>query len=66
MRFVVDMFKDVGLQPFNRKESVLILAGSMAAGPILMFLIFYGLLHCWLNAFAELTRFGDRQFYQVS
>jgi len=25
---------------------------------------FYGLLHSWLNAWAELTRFADRQFYK--
>ncbi|CAF4898324.1 unnamed protein product, partial [Rotaria magnacalcarata] len=24
---------------------------------------FYGFLHCWLNAFAEMLRFADRQFY---
>ena len=26
---------------------------------------FYGLMHCWLNLFAELLRFGDRHFYEV-
>jgi hypothetical protein len=26
---------------------------------------FYGFLHCWLNAFAEMLRFGDRKFYSV-
>ena len=26
---------------------------------------FYGFLHCWLNAFAEMLRFADRQFYSV-
>ena len=29
------------------------------------FLVFYGFLHCWLNAFAEMLRFADRQFYSV-
>ena len=28
-------------------------------------LAFYGFLHCWLNAFAEMLRFADRQFYSV-
>lgn len=27
---------------------------------------FYGFLHCWLNAFAEMLRFADRQFYSVN
>ncbi|CAF4515426.1 unnamed protein product, partial [Rotaria magnacalcarata] len=26
-------------------------------------LVFYGFLHCWLNAFAEMLRFADREFY---
>ncbi|VDD87465.1 unnamed protein product [Enterobius vermicularis] len=28
-----------------------------------LILLFYGLLHCWLNAFAELLQFGDREYY---
>lgn len=30
----------------------------------LWILMFYTLFHCQLNLFAELTRFGDRQFYK--
>mmetsp|Transcript_5151 Transcript_5151/g.17980 ORF Transcript_5151/g.17980 Transcript_5151/m.17980 type:complete len:200 (+) Transcript_5151:2-601(+) len=26
--------------------------------------IFYSFFHCWLNIVAEVTRFGDRQFYR--
>jgi hypothetical protein len=26
---------------------------------------FYGFLHCWLNAFAEMLGFADRMFYKV-
>lgn len=28
-------------------------------------LIFYALFHVWLNIVAELTHFGDREFYKV-
>lgn len=28
-------------------------------------LCFYALFHLWLNVLAELTRFGDREFYKV-
>ena len=28
--------------------------------------VFYTLFHLWLNIVAELTRFGDREFYRVS
>lgn len=31
----------------------------------MLLLIFFAFLHCWLNAFAEMLRFGDRMFYQV-
>jgi len=30
----------------------------------LWLLMFYALFHCWLNVLAELTRFGDRRFYE--
>lgn len=31
----------------------------------MLLLIFFAFLHCWLNAFAEMLRFGDRMFYRV-
>lgn len=30
------------------------------SGTVISLLGFYGVLHSWLNAFAEITRFGDR------
>lgn len=27
-------------------------------------LAFFAILHCWFNAFAEITRFADRLFYE--
>ncbi|PIK62533.1 putative sterol O-acyltransferase 1 [Apostichopus japonicus] len=30
-----------------------------------LFLSFYTVLHCWLNAAGEMVRFADRQFYKV-
>lgn len=35
----------------------------MIPGIAVNLLGFYGILHSWLNAFAELTRFADRHFY---
>lgn len=34
-------------------------------GIFMLLLIFFAFLHCWLNAFAEMLRFGDRMFYRV-
>ncbi|OZC09042.1 MBOAT family protein [Onchocerca flexuosa] len=36
---------------------------SIMAGALCLLLLFYGLLHCWLNMFAEMLRHSDRQFY---
>ncbi|KAK5971583.1 O-acyltransferase [Trichostrongylus colubriformis] len=42
---------------------VLSLFAGIVPGIICLVSLFYGLLHSWLNGFAELMRFGDRQFY---
>lgn len=33
----------------------------MVPGTLLIFLLFYGLMHCWFNAWSEIMRFPDRQ-----
>lgn len=38
---------------------------SCPLGIFMLLLIFFAFLHCWLNAFAEMLRFGDRMFYRV-
>jgi len=45
------------------KELLLATFKVMLPGIAVSLLAFYGILHCWLNAFAELTRFADRHFY---
>lgn len=35
----------------------------MLPATLSLYLLFFGLLHSWLNAFAELLRFPDRTFY---
>lgn len=32
-------------------------------GILFMVMAFFGVLHSWMNMFAEITRFGDREFY---
>lgn len=36
---------------------------SVGTGIMFMTMAFFGLLHSWMNIFAEITRFGDREFY---
>lgn len=38
---------------------------DICAGVLVLLLAFFAFLHCWLNAFAEMLRFGDRMFYKV-
>ncbi|XP_012501981.1 PREDICTED: sterol O-acyltransferase 1 [Propithecus coquereli] len=44
-------------------EGLLILL-ILFLGVLILFLTFFAFLHCWLNAFAEMLRFGDRMFYK--
>uniref|UniRef100_A0A915DCW8 O-acyltransferase n=1 Tax=Ditylenchus dipsaci TaxID=166011 RepID=A0A915DCW8_9BILA len=37
---------------------------SVIAGAVCMLMLFYGLLHSWLNMFSEAMFFGDRLFYE--
>uniref|UniRef100_A0A2L2Y7V4 O-acyltransferase n=1 Tax=Parasteatoda tepidariorum TaxID=114398 RepID=A0A2L2Y7V4_PARTP len=61
--FIVDTFNKTGIESMPLVKFIGTLATSIFAGGILMFLVFYGMFHCWLNAFAEMLRFGDRMFY---
>lgn len=36
----------------------------MLPGILVYMFAFFGVLHCWFNMWAELTRFADRQFYK--
>jgi sterol O-acyltransferase len=35
----------------------------MIPGTMLLLLLFFGLLHSWFNLWAEILRYGDREFY---
>jgi len=45
------------------KSLVLGIFKVMMPGTAVALMAFYGLLHSWFNAWAEVTRFADRQFY---
>lgn len=64
-RFVVEIFQTVGQEPFTPSSFILTLSGAVLVGAVSMFAGFYGLLHCWMNAFAEMLTFADRTFYKV-
>lgn len=47
------------------KDLVLLLLKNAPSGILITFTFFYIFLHCWMNAFAEVLKFGDRLFYKV-
>mmetsp|Transcript_17866 Transcript_17866/g.17593 ORF Transcript_17866/g.17593 Transcript_17866/m.17593 type:complete len:251 (+) Transcript_17866:716-1468(+) len=40
-----------------------VVTSSCLTGVLFLVLAFFGVLHSWMNIFAEITLFGDRQFY---
>ncbi|XP_039623724.1 sterol O-acyltransferase 1 [Polypterus senegalus] len=64
MRLCIPQFRNISLQPFNLKVTVLCVFNSILPGVLILFLAFFAFLHCWLNAFAEMLRFADRMFYK--
>ena len=48
------------------RKLLLSVFSSMLPGTMVLVIGFFGILHSWLNAFAEMTRFADRMFYRVS
>ena len=49
--------------PKNPIDLVLLIQGAMVPAILVFLLTFFGVLHSWLNVWAELLRFSDRQFY---
>ncbi|XP_066440319.1 sterol O-acyltransferase 2-like [Eleutherodactylus coqui] len=58
------LFKNMSKQPFNTKTLVLSIFHSILPGILVLLASFFGFLHCWMNAFAEMLRFADRMFYK--
>mmetsp|Transcript_31918 Transcript_31918/g.28276 ORF Transcript_31918/g.28276 Transcript_31918/m.28276 type:complete len:226 (+) Transcript_31918:785-1462(+) len=66
--YVFALIKELLIPTFNRyfeEKADLedIITASSICGVLFTTLAFFGILHSWMNIFAELTRFGDREFY---
>ncbi|CAL8402912.1 unnamed protein product [Arctogadus glacialis] len=64
VRLCVPVFRNEGSKPFSKRTLVLALFNSSLPGIMILLLAFFAFLHCWLNLFGELLRFGDRMFYK--
>ncbi|XP_036129401.1 sterol O-acyltransferase 1 isoform X2 [Molossus molossus] len=63
-RLCVPLFRNIKQEPFSARVLVLCVFNSILPGVLGLLLTFFAFLHCWLNAFAEMLRFGDRMFYK--
>uniref|UniRef100_A0A8C7AND6 O-acyltransferase n=1 Tax=Neovison vison TaxID=452646 RepID=A0A8C7AND6_NEOVI len=63
-RLCAPLFRNIKQEPFSARVLVLCVFNSILPGVLVLFLTFFAFLHCWLNAFAEMLRFGDRMFYK--
>nr|XP_012628032.1 sterol O-acyltransferase 1 isoform X2 [Microcebus murinus] len=64
-RLCAPLFRNIKQEPFSARVLVLCVFNSILPGVLILFLTFFAFLHCWLNAFAEMLRFGDRMFYKL-
>ncbi|KAB0396859.1 hypothetical protein E2I00_016280, partial [Balaenoptera physalus] len=64
-RLCVPVFANMSREPFSTRALVLSIMHATLPGIFMLLLIFFAFLHCWLNAFAEMLRFGDRMFYRL-
>jgi len=65
VRFCVPTFANLNQNQITLPIFLSVLFNSIMPGSLFLLLGFYGFLHCWLNAFAEMLRFADRMFYKV-
>ena len=65
-RFCAPVYRHFSKEHVTLLAFVQFILNACLPGMALLLMAFYGFLHCWLNAFAEMLRFGDRLFYKVS
>ncbi|RWS22387.1 sterol O-acyltransferase 1-like protein, partial [Leptotrombidium deliense] len=63
LRRFIKNFETVGLEAYTASKFAYLFGVGGCVGILFMFMGWFGLLQCWMNAWAELLRFGDRMFY---
>jgi len=66
--YVFALFKELLIPTFykyfdHKADLEDVITASSITGILFMVFAFFGVLHSWMNIFAEITGFGDRQFY---
>uniref|UniRef100_A0A7E4UU79 O-acyltransferase n=1 Tax=Panagrellus redivivus TaxID=6233 RepID=A0A7E4UU79_PANRE len=62
-QLIYPQFEPLNYHTVTVGELVYSIFPAVIPGFMCLVMLFYGLLHCWLNAFAEALYFGDRHFY---
>ncbi|XP_072179206.1 sterol O-acyltransferase 1-like [Diadema setosum] len=62
--FCLPMFKNFTEEMMTMKNLARATFTCMLPATLMLLLAFFAILHSWLNAFAEMLRFADRQFYK--
>jgi sterol O-acyltransferase len=57
------MFDDAKLSLRSKETFVQTLVGFVLYSILILFMLFYGVIHSLMNLYGELTKFGDRNFY---
>ncbi|XP_060132605.1 sterol O-acyltransferase 1 isoform X6 [Zootoca vivipara] len=63
-KYILPAFRNYSREHFNVRELVLCIFNTILPSILVTIFLFFLLLHCWLNAFAEMLRFADRMFYK--
>ncbi|ETO28186.1 hypothetical protein RFI_08945 [Reticulomyxa filosa] len=63
-RFCIPIYSKTTAEPGTFSGLVSSMVNASLPGVMLLLVGFWGVLHCWMNFWAEMLRFGDRQFYQ--
>ncbi|KAE9550295.1 hypothetical protein FO519_006485 [Halicephalobus sp. NKZ332] len=63
IQFIKPYFDTLDYHKITVGELVYSLFPAIIPGSFCLWMLFYGLLHCWLNMFSEAMYFGDRLFY---
>ena len=60
----VPYFQKTWKEEYNFKFILVSWFKAMIPATMLLVLMFFGMLHSWFNLWAEILRYGDREFYQ--
>ena len=63
-RITIPRLRRVGIEPLRVTDMIDDYIRLTMISVLCTFGLGYGFLHCWLNAWAEMLHFGDREFYK--